>query len=360
MNSVNLRLDEIIRHFSQESSYMIKSYIQSLKDIMIGQKLGIEEEEAVLNGIFDYIDEYIINETTPISFSDTLSLIDQLGSPSEILSSFNLEDLSFEMLEERTIDPDLRETSGMLTAIQNNPYTFGIFGTYLILIIINLIWELFNSERSLVENLQSSMLAMIIPGFVFGIIIGYFIDETSKEGVTLESKYRKIVYDYEKPVIAILAKTYIITGPLFGAIAIIYSSFDWYYIVALAFLFAIIAGIVPMRYVMSNQNAPKPGEVRYLDLLTFKSKFETYAKARVRIVRTRAMIIGTIIAVILFSLSLLLVNDMGFFESLLSGAIFLIMSNTFSISYFSLGAYSWERIKEDLHNYLNSGSIEND
>lgn len=76
--------------FTADGLELVVSYFESLKSKMEKSEINSDQQEIVIKGIFEFIFELSSNyKTSKINFSDTLNLIDEIGSPTEIIESFD-------------------------------------------------------------------------------------------------------------------------------------------------------------------------------------------------------------------------------------------------------------------------------
>ncbi len=76
--------------FTKDGLDLILNYLHSLKNQLNNSEITIDQQDLVMNGIYEFISEFSLNYTNSrINFSDTLNLIEEIGSPSEIIQSFD-------------------------------------------------------------------------------------------------------------------------------------------------------------------------------------------------------------------------------------------------------------------------------
>ena len=84
--------ERILEYFTFDGAELIKNYLQSLKKYVNNVVITKDQQDSVISVITDFIDEYHENyKPSKISFTYTLILINELGSPMEIIQSFEFE-----------------------------------------------------------------------------------------------------------------------------------------------------------------------------------------------------------------------------------------------------------------------------
>ena len=78
------------KYFTSDSSDLISNYIINLENYMTREGVYTEQINVVINGILEFIGEYATNyKDEKINFSATLGLIEEIGSPTEIVQSLD-------------------------------------------------------------------------------------------------------------------------------------------------------------------------------------------------------------------------------------------------------------------------------
>ncbi|MFX0204556.1 MAG: hypothetical protein ACFFDT_01110 [Candidatus Hodarchaeota archaeon] len=92
MNSNNSQFQDFSKFFTSDAWHLIHSFINNLQTKMDQFNIETEEQTTILSGIEEYILEFIENykDKAKITFVETLQLIQEIGSPSEILHSMDL------------------------------------------------------------------------------------------------------------------------------------------------------------------------------------------------------------------------------------------------------------------------------
>jgi hypothetical protein len=77
--------------FTSDAFDLISNYITNLKNYLIRARTDRNQQEVVINGIFEFISEYVSDyKNCKLNFSETLKLIEDIGSPSEIVQSLDI------------------------------------------------------------------------------------------------------------------------------------------------------------------------------------------------------------------------------------------------------------------------------
>ncbi|MHA2139431.1 MAG: hypothetical protein ACW98G_16220 [Candidatus Hodarchaeales archaeon] len=83
--------EDIKGYFASEAWGLFQTYIKSLKEAMERSIVNSDKQKDVIDGIIDYVDEYFEDlNVEKLSYSSTLNLLKDLGSPSETLVAMDL------------------------------------------------------------------------------------------------------------------------------------------------------------------------------------------------------------------------------------------------------------------------------
>ncbi len=83
--------DDIRIYFVSEAWNLFLSYLESLEKAMERNDVNSEKQREVFDGIIDYVDEYVEElNVEKLSYNSTLNLLEDLGSPSEVLFAMDL------------------------------------------------------------------------------------------------------------------------------------------------------------------------------------------------------------------------------------------------------------------------------
>lgn len=347
--------DDILQHFSKEASPLIRSYLLSLEDTIAKYDIDPTQKTTVFNGIYSYIDEFIEEKSIPISFADTMKLLDQLGSPTEILHSLNLQD-GHDVPVAKPTGVIITPTDGFYgrfkQGIIDHPYSSGIFGSYLVLIALNLLWELYrNTDQSMSAILRSSFLPFIIPALVLGIIFGIVVSRIYRDDASFEVKYKNLSEEYEETPVLAMIFTYVISGPLFGGIAVVVSEYNSDIMAFFGISFAILASTLPFVLAATVGEGPKPEEVSYLSLLRFKSRYHEFTRLRFRQQIWKVTIPIAIVMIIWNILFPMALPGAGVVVQILSTGLVGGFVGLYFVNYAVMYAYSWKSIIADLQKF---------
>jgi hypothetical protein len=228
-NDLQIRLQELSAYFTSDAWQLIDSFLNNLQNKIDQFNITTEEQLAVFSGIEEFILEFIedYRDRAKINFTEALGLIQDIGSPSEILHSmdFPIDQIPKQevvLSQKETVtdyqhydkvvcstcswsnEPDSLFCDHCGTRIEeikedvkgidlpripqeviNSPYIALFLLTYLILIISGMFAIVFayspltepNLEfiPELFYKLNDISTGMIIPAIILGLIIGYFI-----------------------------------------------------------------------------------------------------------------------------------------------------------------------------------------
>ncbi|MFX1505800.1 MAG: hypothetical protein ACFFDC_06750 [Promethearchaeota archaeon] len=92
MNSNNSQFQDFSKFFTSDAWHLVDSFINNLQTKMDQFNIETEEQTTILGGIEEYILEFIENykDKAKVTFVEALQLIQEIGSPSEILHSMDL------------------------------------------------------------------------------------------------------------------------------------------------------------------------------------------------------------------------------------------------------------------------------
>ncbi|UCG03056.1 MAG: zinc ribbon domain-containing protein [Candidatus Heimdallarchaeota archaeon] len=241
MNPNNSQFQEFSTYFTSDAWQLVSSFLNNLQAKMDQFSVSTEEQTTILHGIEEYILEFIENykDRAKITFVEALELIQEIGSPSEILHSM---DLPFDQTIKPEIitpendsstyakvkckacewpnEPDSRfcDHCGVrigeliegrkqlrLPRIPDEiivfPYISGFLLAYLLLIFTGVLTIIITYSSlnypnldyipELYRKLSDTPPDMIIPAFIIGLIIGYLIERFYSGKLT---KYRHDVH----------------------------------------------------------------------------------------------------------------------------------------------------------------------
>ncbi|MFX0094488.1 MAG: hypothetical protein ACFFBD_22310, partial [Candidatus Hodarchaeota archaeon] len=92
MSHVKKELEGISGNFTPDAWQMFNSFLWSLQEKMDEFNITQEQQTSVFSGIKEYLQEYIedYKNSALIPFEETMELISNIGSPSEILQALDL------------------------------------------------------------------------------------------------------------------------------------------------------------------------------------------------------------------------------------------------------------------------------
>ncbi|MFX0184041.1 MAG: hypothetical protein ACFE95_13240 [Candidatus Hodarchaeota archaeon] len=228
-NDLQKRLQELSTYFTSDAWQLIDSFLNNLQNKMDQFNITTEEQLTVFSGIEEFILEFVENykDRAKITFTEALGLIQDIGSPSEILHSMDFpidqipkqeavvtqkETISDFHISNKVVcntcswtnEPDslfcdhcgtrieeIREDAKSIDLpripqeVINYPYIALFLLIYLVLIIIGMYTIVFayspltepNLEYipDLFNKLNGISTGMIIPAIILGLIMGLFI-----------------------------------------------------------------------------------------------------------------------------------------------------------------------------------------
>lgn len=228
-NDPQLRLQELSTYFTSDAWQLIDSFLNNLQNKMDQFNIKTEEQLTVFSGIEEFILEFVENykDRAKITFTEALGLIQDIGSPSEILHSmdFPIDQIPKQevVLTQKETVTDFRKYDKILCntcswsnepdslfcdhcgtrieeikediktlnlpripqEIVNSPYIALFLLTYLALIISGIFAIVFAYSPLTEPNLEfipdifyklnDVSTGMIIPAIILGLIVGFFI-----------------------------------------------------------------------------------------------------------------------------------------------------------------------------------------
>ncbi|MFX1283390.1 MAG: hypothetical protein ACFFB5_07035 [Promethearchaeota archaeon] len=216
------QFQELSDYFTSDGWRMIISFVENLKKRLDQFDIDIEEKESIFNGIEEFIQEFVeeYKDKAKITFNEALSLIREIGSPSEIIQSMDLTieqmmkqvsvkdpiesdkiickacswpnepDSRFcdscgkkliELEEEKDVVylPQIMFRFPNVTSIIFTYFIFFFYGLFIgiIAIAISPEWE----SQNITELFLSLFVLLIAPAIIYGLIFGYLIETLDKE-----------------------------------------------------------------------------------------------------------------------------------------------------------------------------------
>ncbi|MFW9997455.1 MAG: hypothetical protein ACFFD4_35755 [Candidatus Odinarchaeota archaeon] len=97
------KTDDLKCCFAPEAWELFQSFLNSLERVMKRNGVDPKEQEAVIDGLLDFVDDFC-EEKGSIEYSTALLLLKEIGSPSDVLLAMNLHI----KVSEQAIDSDLQ------------------------------------------------------------------------------------------------------------------------------------------------------------------------------------------------------------------------------------------------------------
>ena len=94
-NKTNFKILEIIdslsESFTDDALFLIQSYFKKLNKKMIESGVPHRKQRFIIDGLQSFLDEYIEDSIGKkrISFDDTLDILSEIGSPTEIIQTLS-------------------------------------------------------------------------------------------------------------------------------------------------------------------------------------------------------------------------------------------------------------------------------
>lgn len=229
-------LEELSGSFTPDAWQMFNSFLWSLQEKMNEFNIAQEQQNSVFSGIKEYLQEYIEDynrKVQIIPFEETMELIRNIGSPSEILQALDLpiEKARAQTILQKTVsdsklqcrhcnwlntsDSQFCENCGnrlvdsldksSLTLFRQKfadyPYRISILVSYTLLLVIGTIQILFtimnNPEAFDIGELLGAILinvfGMLIPATVLGVLFGFFLKDLVGDKALFRYKYDQVL-----------------------------------------------------------------------------------------------------------------------------------------------------------------------
>lgn len=220
-NTVTPQFQELSVYFTSDGWRMITSFVENLNKKLNQFDIGVEEKKSVLNGIEEFIQEFVeeYKDRSKINFDEVLGLIREIGSPSEIIQSM---DITIEQMMKHDSMENLQKLGRIICKNCNWPnehdsrfcdncgkklielmkrekpiglpklmlrfpnvtsifFTYSIFliyGFFLIVIAIVIFPE--EEISSIMELFLVLFVLMIVPAIVYGLIFGFLLEMLNK------------------------------------------------------------------------------------------------------------------------------------------------------------------------------------
>lgn len=381
--------------FTADGLELVINYIESLKTHMEKSEVNNNQQEVVINGIIEFIDEFGSSyQNSKINFSDSLKIIDEIGSPSEIIQSF---EFAKDYEEDKLQCPSCKwknepkstycefcgkslsnlndavsiKTSNIRKRVYTNltqkinqefidhPYPNSIFLSSMLIsvLIFTIGFNRILVAHSLLEFIAffiagfvSSFFVSLFPALLIGVIVGFIIDLKYKSEKSLKFRQAKIIKYFERNVA--LGFIMVFGGITFGIsfYALASNSFILPLLVLIWFASIILDTIIVLYYDKSSERPTKLNltELNKLKLLVDKNNNQKFIQYNLKIIP-----IVIIISLLISLLNLSYLSTIENINLVMSGILlvflyilsFLMISNGFLL----IQVYSWREISK---NYL--------
>jgi len=208
----------LIPHFTDEAWNILQGYLVSLQDTIDSTNISINATNSLLQGIYQYLLDFIVDNqiVTKIDFSQTLQLIDEIGSPKDIIKNIEISDenrpqifpidmdkgiwcdkcnwsnipdslfcqVCGNKLENYVKQTDLRQK------IVDHPYSFSFLVVLSFLAVVSI---------SLFRSGEGHLIIGLIPLTIFlTLIFGYAIRQIFGDELSFKARYNILLEDLEK------------------------------------------------------------------------------------------------------------------------------------------------------------------
>ena len=323
MNPNDSQFQEVSIYFTSDAWQLINSFLNNLRTKMDKFNITAEERSTILQGIEEFILEFIENykDRAKITFTEALELIQEIGSPSEILQSMDLpfdETIKSEIVlpeEDSYVDSSTytkvlcracnwpnksdsrfcdhcgvkiddsteRRREFRLPRIPDEiivfPYLSSFLLAYLILIyggILNLIitysplnYPNLDYIPELYRKLSDTPPDMIIPAFIIGLVMGYLIERFYSNKVI---KYRQNVHltQFQKYFSLGLVLTIVSLWLFFIYVPIRVTRDE----LTMLFIFLTIVCVIFTIWIYKWNSTKRPSDIPYLTVLRYVKGLE--------------------------------------------------------------------------------------
>ncbi len=361
--------------FTTDAWIIIQSFFTQLENKLTEYKIPHSKQKSTIEGLIEYLEEFIENRKTDrkINFNDALKLLEEIGSPSDIISMLEIpQDLRIEQqiqspnqkLQNIQIclkcqflnskDAEFCENCGtnLITkelqvskikqSIIDHPYSFSFILAYIGLVFVLSIIFMPNVQNPL-YSIVSGLFYASFPAPLIAVINGWILDYFLKEKKSSKFKYNKIMNDIEI--------NFALGSFLFFLSTCLLLLFGITLQLAMVVLIAIIFCFC-LFFILILEAQLKPDNIPYIELLKLKKALEEYTQEKIKnhnINFTVAISPVIIIAIIIiftyppsYDVSGVIISAIMFIFSLYSGF------NGILAMYY----YSWPKIRSYVKNNL--------
>ncbi len=342
---------ELSEHFTPDAWQMLNSFWHSLQERMKELKIANTQQTTILSGIEEFIHEFIedYKDRERINFERTLELIQEIGSPSEILQAMDLP-IEEKIIQDRreadikTATVDFREDYSKTTQIKcqicewlnasdskfcencgkriikqremkkpsyipqeaiDHPYIASLSISYLILITLGVVFHYLRNSPSnptrlsherFIEILHDIPIFILIPTIIIGLFSGYVIDHSFLE--ERRSKYDTQLSHFQDYYSLGIILTLISLWLLY-----VYLPFSINYNEALVLVFSLAFFANGIAIWINKRNLDNRSAITtsYLDLLKFTKAIDNYNYTRIRDINIAGSVVSFVISAVLWS-----------------------------------------------------------
>ena len=365
--------EKFAKFFTADAWKLISSYFIQLEAKLVEYDIPRITQTSTIQGLIEYLEEFVENYklTDKINFSGALSLLEEIGSPSDILLTLDISEPPSRETDERVIprgkvcshclfnnvqSADFCENCGISfkkeemsiskikQMIIDHPYSVSFVVAYSILVCIFSIYPLIPSNNIL-QSISSALFYAFLPAPLLAVLNGWILDYFFKDKKSQKYKYTKLLDDLE-------------SNFAIGSLALFLSACI-ILLLALMLQFSILAMIaiiiwVAIFFSLIIDTSLRPDNIPYIQLLKLKNSLEDYTNKKLQnwnLYLTVAIIPFTILLiVIMFTLPPGVGVDI--FGVMITGLLFIVAIyagfNGILVMYY----YSWPIIKRYLQLYL--------
>ncbi|MFX1533700.1 MAG: zinc ribbon domain-containing protein [Promethearchaeota archaeon] len=351
MSYVEKELEGLSANFTPDAWQMFNSFLWSLQEKLNEFNIAQEQQISVFSGIKEYLQEYIedYKNSVLIPFEETMELIRNIGSPSEILQALDLpiEKPRAQTILEKTVgdsklqcrhcnwlntsDAQFCENCGnkIVKSVNENtltlfrqkfvdyPYRISILVSYTLLLVIGAILILSTiiddpeaySIGELLGAILINVFGMLVPATVLGVLFGFFLKDLVRDRALFRYKYDQLLAYFQTLFDLGFAFTMISATMVWLWLGLVY--FDLLnleeieaYIFPIMILVVLLGCIIVFAMWLTQWNSSnKSREVPYLLLLKTKQILSTSNKLRLQSLNFKLFGLILVLSLLWFSLS---------------------------------------------------------
>lgn len=389
--STQIDLKELSPYFMDDSWRLIKTFLENLQTKLIEFNVPHDQQSSILNGTEEFIYEFVeeFKNKEKINFNRTLSLLKEIGSPTDIIMSLDLVEPVSKMAQSpmkkittQTIickncfhvndsETQFCENCGRPLAqkmkikqeIIDHPYSVSFLGIYVILIVSGAIWGyMFPDLNEVPSNpiflFYASAVMMLTPTIIISIISGAILNHLTGERKSFKLKYNMALEHFEESFavgFVILFLEGIIFFFIYSAGITTYTriydhpSFVQIPIILILLFPSIVGLFLPFCGAFLSLRK-KPSNIPYLTLLKTKKIYNNYAAKQLGLANVYGFI-GVIVITWIWGFlfpNLLLESSTEFFGVVFIFLLFMLAYNGIVIMYL----YSWPTITRFIEFHL--------